>query len=81
MTFTPILLSIPRVKVFFDGVVGFRLNRKLCRAFSQQANRLAVNIPVLPGLLRVNRKAEKMRKVDELEIMNYNFKVSNKGNQ
>ena len=56
-------------------------NKKLYRAFSQQANGLTVNIPVLPGLLRVNRKAEKMRKVYKLEIINYNFKVSNKGNQ
>ena len=34
-------------------------NKKLYRAFSWQANGLTLNIPVLQGLLRVNRKAEK----------------------
>ena len=35
------------------------LSKKLYRAFSWQANRLTLNIPVLQGLLMVNRKAEK----------------------
>ena len=48
-------------------------NKKLCRAFSRQANRHILNIPVLQDLLRVNRKAEKMRKVDRFKIMNYKF--------
>ena len=34
-------------------------NKKLYRAFGQQADRLTLNIPVLQGLLKVNRKAEK----------------------
>ena len=34
-------------------------NKKLYRAFSQQANGLTLNISVLQGLLRVNGKAEK----------------------
>ena len=33
--------------------------KKLYRAFGRQANGLTLNIPVLEGLLRVNRKAEK----------------------
>ena len=45
----------------------------LHRAFSRQANRLILNIKDLEGLLRVNRKAEKMRKVDKWKIMNYRF--------
>ena len=40
-------------------VMSFFLNKKLCRAFSRQANRLTLHIPVLQGLLRVNSKAEK----------------------
>ena len=35
------------------------LQSKKLRAFSRQASGLTVNIPVLQGLLRVNRKAEK----------------------
>ena len=34
-------------------------NKKLCRAFSRQANGFTLNIPVLQGFLRVNGKAEK----------------------
>ena len=34
-------------------------NKKLYWAFGRQANRLTLNVPVLQGLLRVNRKAEK----------------------
>ena len=34
-------------------------NKKLYRAFSQQANGLTLNISVLQGLRRVNGKAEK----------------------
>ena len=42
------------------------MNKKLYRAFSQQANGLTLNILVLQGLLRVNRKVEKeMHKVDK----------------
>ena len=40
---------------------------------STLANGLTLNSPVLQGLLRVNRKAEKMHKVDKLKIMNYKF--------
>ena len=35
------------------------INNKLYRASSRQANELTLNIPVLQGLLRVNRKAKK----------------------
>ena len=37
----------------------FMSNKKLYQAFSRQANGLALNTPVLQGVLRVNRKAEK----------------------
>ena len=33
-------------------------NKMPYRAFSRQANRLTLNIPVLQGLLKVNSKAE-----------------------
>ena len=41
------------------SVTRLKTNKKLYRAFSLQANWLLLNIPVLQGLLRVNRKAEK----------------------
>ena len=46
-------------------------NKKLCRAFSRQANRLTLNIPVLQGLLKVIGRLKKMRKVDKLKMKNY----------
>ena len=45
-------------------------NKMLYRAFSRQANELTLNIPVLQGLLKVNRQAEKTHEVDKLKIMN-----------
>ena len=49
------------------------INKKLYRAFSRQANGLTLNISVLQGLLRVNGRLKKMRKVDKLKIMNDKF--------
>ena len=59
-------------EVFLPDVCkfGYIKNKKLYRAFRRQANGLTLNTPVFQGLLRVNGKAEKMRKVDKSKIMN-----------
>ena len=57
------LSTIPCIR--FESIISTisfcfaNLNKKLYRAFSRQANGLTLNIPVLQGLLRVNRKVEK----------------------
>ena len=39
--------------------LDFKENKMPYRTYSQHANRLTLSIPVLRGLLRVNRKTEK----------------------
>ena len=51
------------------------------QAFSWQANQLIPNIPVLQGLLRVNRKAGKDAQCWQTENNELQRKLSNKGNQ
>ena len=59
----------------------FEQNKKLYWAFSWQANRLTMNIEFCRVFQGWIGRLKKMHKFDKLEIMNYNFKVSNKGNQ
>ena len=51
-----------------EKIIIMRNNKMLYQAFSRQANRLTLNIPVLQGILIGRLK--KMRKVDKLKIMN-----------
>ena len=46
---------------------------RVIEQFDRQANQLILNISALHCLLRLNSKAENMRKVDKLKIMNYRF--------
>ena len=73
------MCSFERLKVY--GILLFQfyrsrfyLNKKLCRAFSPQADQLILNIPVLKGLLRVNsNKAEKQ--LQRLQIENSELRI------
>ena len=50
-------------------------NKKLYRAFGRQNNQLIMNTPVLQGLLRANKKVNKL-KSNEVQILKYETKES-----
>ena len=58
-TLNTLKISKTCINLMASSKVQFNTNKKLYRAFTRQANRLTLHIPVLQGLLRVNSKAEK----------------------